>query len=90
LFVVVQPETDEGVGGDRTDEGVEVGGDGIWVETSARGAFAAETTGEDPEADMNISTKALSTDVAVAPEVWMLKGRFILWWVIFVGFKTMY
>jgi hypothetical protein len=69
LFVVVQPETDEGVGGDRTDEGVEVGGDGIWVETSARAAFAAETTGEDPEADTNISTKALSTDVAVAPEV---------------------
>jgi hypothetical protein len=28
LFVLVQPEADEGVGGDRNNEGVEVGRDG--------------------------------------------------------------
>jgi hypothetical protein len=28
LFVLVQPEADEGIGGDRTSEGVEAGGDG--------------------------------------------------------------
>jgi hypothetical protein len=35
LFVLLQPEADEGVGGDRTSEGVKAGGDGMQTETSA-------------------------------------------------------
>jgi hypothetical protein len=33
LFVVIQPEADEGIGGERTDEGVEAGGDNEWAES---------------------------------------------------------
>jgi hypothetical protein len=35
LFVLLQPEADEGVGGDRTSEGVKASGDGMRTETSA-------------------------------------------------------
>jgi hypothetical protein len=34
LFVLVQPEADEGVGGGHTDEGVKAGGDDARSETS--------------------------------------------------------
>jgi hypothetical protein len=34
LFVLVQPKADEGIGGDRTDGGVEAGRDGTRAETS--------------------------------------------------------
>jgi hypothetical protein len=90
LFIVVQPETDEGVGGDRTDEGVEVGEEGVQAKTSTREASAAEMTGEDLEAYANVSAEALATDVAAATEVWMLGGGLILGWVIFMEFKMLY
>jgi hypothetical protein len=35
LFVLLQPEADEGVGGDRTGEGVKAGRDDMRTETSA-------------------------------------------------------
>jgi hypothetical protein len=54
----VQPEADLGIGGDRTDEGIEAGRDGARVETSVRGASAAEMARDDTEAD-----------AAAAPEV---------------------
>jgi hypothetical protein len=54
----VQPEADEGVGGDHMDESVEAGRDGAREETSVRGASAAETAGDDME-----------LDAAAAPEV---------------------
>jgi hypothetical protein len=69
LFVVVQPEADKGVRGDRTDKGVEAGGDSAQAKTSAQGAFVAEMAGEDTEADTNISAVALAIDAAAAPEV---------------------
>jgi hypothetical protein len=69
LFVLVQPEDDEGVGGGRTDEGVEAGRDGARSETSTRGASAAKTAGDDTEADANISAEALATDAAAALKV---------------------
>jgi hypothetical protein len=69
LFVLVQPEAGEGVGGDRNDEGVEAGRDGARAKTSARGASVAETAGDDIETDANISAEALATDVAAALEV---------------------
>jgi hypothetical protein len=68
-FVLLQPEADKGVGGDRTDEGVKAGGDGMRTETSARGTSTAETAGDDTEADINVSTETFATDAAAAPEV---------------------
>jgi hypothetical protein len=76
LFVLLQPEADEVIGGDRPDDGIEAGRDGAWAETSAWGASAAETVGDDREAD-----------AAAALEVWLLKSGFLLGWVIFVEFK---
>jgi hypothetical protein len=46
-----------------------MGGDGARAETSARGAYAAETTGDDTEAEVNVSAEALATYAAAAPEV---------------------
>jgi hypothetical protein len=66
LFVLLQPKADEG---DRTDDGVKAGGDGMWTEASARGTSAAETTGDDTEADVNVSAKTLTIDAAAALEV---------------------
>jgi hypothetical protein len=90
LFVLVQPEADEGVGGDRTDEGVEAGRDGARAETSTWGASTAKTAGDDMEVDTNVFVEALTTDAAATPEVWMLGRGFILAWVIFVKFKMVY
>jgi hypothetical protein len=39
------------------------------VKTSARGASATETVGDDIEAEANVSTEALVTNAAAAPEV---------------------
>jgi hypothetical protein len=69
LLILVQPEADEGVEGECTNEGVEAGGDDVRVETSVRGASMAETAGDDTEAEANVSTEALVTDAAAAPEV---------------------
>jgi hypothetical protein len=69
LFVLLQPEADEGVGGDRTNEGVKEGKDGKRLETSARGTSTAETASDDTNADVNMSTETLTTDAAAAPEV---------------------
>jgi hypothetical protein len=69
LFVLLQPEADEGVGSDRTREGVKAGGDGTRTETSARGTSAIKTAGDDTETDVNVSAKALTTDATTAPEV---------------------
>jgi hypothetical protein len=69
LFVLDQPRADEGIGGDHVNEGVDAGGDGTRVETSARGASAAETVGADTEAEANVSMDALMTNAAAAPEV---------------------
>jgi hypothetical protein len=76
ISVLVLPDADEGVGGDRADEGVEAGGDGARAKTSVRGASAAETARDNTD-----------VDAAAAPEGWLLKNRFILGWVIFVEFK---
>jgi hypothetical protein len=69
LFVLLQPKADEGIGGDRTSEGIKAGRDGTRTETSARGTFAAKTVGDDIEVDVNMSAEALRTDAATAPEV---------------------
>jgi hypothetical protein len=69
LLILVQPEADEGVEGEHTNEGVEVGGDDVRVETFVRGASMAETAGDDTEAEANVSTEALVTDATAAPEV---------------------
>jgi hypothetical protein len=69
LFVLVQPEADEGIGGDHVNEVIEAGGDDVRVEASARGAAVAETASDDTEAEANVSMEALVTDVAAAPEV---------------------
>jgi hypothetical protein len=69
LLVIVQLIADEGIEGDRANEGVEAGGDGARAETSARGASTAETTGDDTEVEANVATKAFVTDAAAAPEV---------------------
>jgi hypothetical protein len=69
LFVLLQPETDEGAGGDRTGEGIKAGKDGMRTETSARGTSAAETAGDDTEADVNMYVKTLAIDAVAAPEV---------------------
>jgi hypothetical protein len=69
LFVLLQPEADEGIGGDRIDEGVKAGGDGMRIETSARGISTAKTAGDDTEADVNVSAETLATDAAAAPKV---------------------
>jgi hypothetical protein len=90
LFVLLQPKADEGIGGDRTDEGVKAGGDGVRIETYVWGASAAETAGDDTEADVNMFAEALATDAATVPVVWMLRGGFILGWEIFVKIKMMY
>jgi hypothetical protein len=69
LFVLVQLEADEGIGGDRTDEGIEAGGDGARTETSTWGSSMAEIAGDDIEMDANVSVEALAIDAAIAPEV---------------------
>jgi hypothetical protein len=65
----VQHRADEGVEGERTNEGVQGGGNGMRVETSAQGASVTETIGDDTEAVANVSAEALVTDAAAAPEV---------------------
>jgi hypothetical protein len=87
LLVLVQPVADEGVGRDHVNDGIEAGEDGARVETSTRGASAAETVGDEVEAKANISTEAITTDTATAPEVWVLESGFVFGWVIFVKFK---
>jgi hypothetical protein len=87
LLILVQPEADEGVEGEHTNEGVEAGGDDMRVETFVRGASMAETAGDDTEAEANVSMEALVTDATAAPEVWMLESGFVLGWVIFEKFK---
>jgi hypothetical protein len=87
LLVLVQPGADEGIGGDHTNEGIEAGEDGVRAETFARGASMAEIVGDDTKAEGNVSMEALTTDVAVVPEVWMLESGFVFGWVIFVEFK---
>jgi hypothetical protein len=69
LFVLLYPEADEGVGGDRTCEGVKAGRDGMQTETSARGTFVAETAGDNTEAGVNVCVETLATDAAAALEV---------------------
>jgi hypothetical protein len=69
LFVLVQPGADEGIGGERTNEGDEAGGDDARVETFARWASAAETAGDETEVEANVSTEALVTDATASPEV---------------------
>jgi hypothetical protein len=69
LFVLLQPEANEGVGGDCTGEGIKAGGDGMLTETSTRGTSVAETIGDETEVDINVSSETLATDAAVAPEV---------------------
>jgi hypothetical protein len=39
------------------------------VETSARGALAADTASDDAKAEANISMEALAIDAAIASEV---------------------
>jgi hypothetical protein len=90
LFVLLQPEADKGVGHDRTGEGVKMGRDSMRIETSAWGTSAAETAGDDTEADVNVSAETLATDAVAAPEVWIVRGKFILWWAIFGKFEMMY
>jgi hypothetical protein len=41
----------------------------MWIETSARGTSAIETTVDDTEACINVSAETLVTDAAAAPEV---------------------
>jgi hypothetical protein len=69
LIVLLQPEADEGVGGNRTGEGVKAGGDGMWIETSTRGTSMAETAGDNTEEDVNVPAETLATNAATAPEV---------------------
>jgi hypothetical protein len=69
LFVLLQPEAKEGVGGDRTGEGINAGGDTMRIETSARRTSTAESAGDDTEVDVNMSAETLTTDVAATPEV---------------------
>jgi hypothetical protein len=69
LVVLLQPEADEGVGGDRTSEGVKAGRDGMQTETSARGTSMAETAGDDTKADIDVSVETLTTDAVAAPKV---------------------
>jgi hypothetical protein len=69
LFVLLQPKVDEGVGGDRTGEGIKTGIDSMWTETSMRGTSTAETAGDDTEANVNVSVEALTAYAATVPEV---------------------
>jgi hypothetical protein len=69
LFVLLRPEADEGIGGDRIGEGVKAGGDGMRTETSTRGTSMAETAGDATVADVNGSVETLATDAPAAPEV---------------------
>jgi hypothetical protein len=69
LLVLVQPGADEGIRGDRANEGVEERGDGARVETSTRGASTAEIASDDTKVEANVSAEALVTDAAAAPEV---------------------
>jgi hypothetical protein len=90
LFLLPLPEADEGVGGDRTGEDVKAGRGGMRTETSAWGISVAETTSDNTEADVNMSAETLMTDAAASPEVWIVRGKFILGCAIFVKFEMMY
>jgi hypothetical protein len=87
LSVLMQPGADEGIRGERTNEGDELGGDSAWAETTARRASTAKTAGDEIEVEANVSAEALAIDAATAPEVWMLESGFVLGWAIFVEFK---
>jgi hypothetical protein len=69
LFVLLQPEANKGVGGDRTGEGIKAGVDSMRTETSARGTSVAETVGDETGVDINVSSETLATDAAAALEV---------------------
>jgi hypothetical protein len=52
------------------------------------GASATGTTGNNAKVEANVSIEAPVTDVATAPEVWVLERGFVFGWVVFyLGFK---
>jgi hypothetical protein len=81
-----QPEADENPKGDGDGEDVDITGDGTRVEPSARGESAAGMTGNDTEAEVNVSVELPSTATTIdsvdagithQPEVWVLESKFI-------------
>jgi hypothetical protein len=77
LFVLDQPEGEEGIEDDNVNEGIEAGGDDTQMETAAWGASAAEEGEDNTEVEANASAEAPTTDVAAASEVWVLESGFV-------------
>jgi hypothetical protein len=60
-----QLKVDEKPRGDGDGEDVDIIGDGAWIEASTRGEFVAGTTGNDTEAEVNVSVDLPSTVAVV-------------------------
>jgi hypothetical protein len=81
-----QLEADENPKGDGDGEDVNITSDGTPAESSARGESAAQMTGNDTKAEVNISAELPSTAMAIEsidtrithqPKVWVLESEFI-------------
>jgi hypothetical protein len=60
-----QPEVDENPKGYGDDEDVDITGDGTQAVVSTRGESATRTTGNDTEAEVNVSAELPSTAAAI-------------------------
>jgi hypothetical protein len=77
LFVLVQPEGDEGIEAVNVSESTEADGGDTQAEIAVRGASAAEDAEDNGEAAANTSTEAVATEAAAAREMWVLESRLV-------------